>query len=320
MNWRTSAAFVAISLLWGSAWILTSFPIPQPPTLLAGAIRFAVAALFTGLLALIARLRKTSPQRKKLSPTVAPSLILGVTMVGLPFALTVWAAGDVSSAVVAILFALMPLFALFMSSEDASASIPALVLGAGGVAFLVSRGLSTSLTQITGGVLLLIAVAAEAFSLNYARSRLRHLDVLASVSIQFFTAAILLGVLSAATEHGQFGGWNRMDWDGQSIAALLVLACAVSGITLPLLYWLLARLETWQVASLQWAATLIAVVEAALFLHAKPTLEMGAGVAMIVGAILWLLRSSTGGRSPTVTLQITSHTFPPADASESKLR
>ncbi len=319
MNWRTSAAFVAIGLLWGSAWTLTSFPIPQPPTLLAGALRFAAAALFTGLLALIARLRKPSAQRAKLSVTIAPSLILGVTMIGLPFALTVWAAGDVSSAVVAILFALMPLFSLFMSSEDASTAIPALVLGAGGVAFLVSRGLSTSLTQITGGVLLAIAVAAEAFSLNYARSRLRHLDVLASVSIQFFTAAILLGVLSAATERGQ-SGWNSMDWDEQRVAALLVLSCAISGITLPLLYWLLTRLETWQVASLQWAATLVAVVEAALFLRAKPTLEMAAGVAMIIGATLWLLRSSTGGRSPTVTLQITSHTFPPADASESKLR
>src|ERR1700727_1302248 len=106
MNWRPSAAFVAIGLLWGSAWTLTSFPIPQPPTLLAGAIRFAAAALFTGLLALIARLRKPSLQKKNLSATVAPSLILGVTMVGLPFALTVWAAGSVSSAVVAILFAL----------------------------------------------------------------------------------------------------------------------------------------------------------------------------------------------------------------------
>jgi probable blue pigment (indigoidine) exporter len=317
MNWRTSAAFVAIGLLWGSAWTLTSFPIPQPPTLLAGAIRFAVAALFTGL---VACLRKPPTQKKELSATVAPSLILGVTMIGLPFALSVWAAGNVSSAVVAILFALMPLFALFMSSEDASAAIPALVVGAGGVAFLVSRGFSTSLTQLTGGVLLTIAVASEAFSLNYARSRLRHLDLLASVSIQFLTAAILLGVLSVATKRGQSAEWHFMDWDGQSVAALLVLACAVSGITLPLLYWLLARLETWQIASLQWAATLVAVVEAALFLRAKPTLEMAAGVAMIVGAILWLLRSSTGGRSPTVTLQITNQTFPPADASESKLR
>lgn len=324
MNWRTASAFVVVGLLWGTAWIPSSFVLPQVPGLHAGALRFGIAAIFTTLLALTARLRTSAQSRKQIA--LGHSLVLGVTFIALPYALTVWAARQVSPGVVATLFAFMPLASLLMSGAGASRAIPALVIGIGGVATLVEQGLSTSPGQIKGVLLIGSAVALGAFSLNYAQRYLgaqihlgaqrylRRSDLLASVAIQFAVTAVLLGVLSVATEQK-----DPIAWSEQIVVSLLILGVAVSGVTLPLIYWLLTRLEVWQVAALEWMATLVAVVQAAWFLRAKPSLEMWAGAGMILGATVWLLRGSGIGRQEAVTLQITNHTFDTATASESEV-
>ena len=59
MNWRTTAAFVVVGLIWGSAWIATSLVLPQMPGLYAGAVRFTIAAIFAALLALATNLRRS---------------------------------------------------------------------------------------------------------------------------------------------------------------------------------------------------------------------------------------------------------------------
>jgi drug/metabolite transporter (DMT)-like permease len=313
VNWRTASAFAALGLLWGSAWIPTSLVLPQMPGLRAGALRFAIAALFAALLALTTRLRPSKQAKPKAFPPLVPSLVLGVTMVVLPYALTVWAAGQVSPGVVATLFAFMPIATLLLSRDGPSAVIPALVIGLGGVAFLTAQGLSTSAAQFNGALLIAAAVAFGALSLNYAKPHLHRSDLPGSVAIQFASAAVLLGAVSLATE-----GRTSIFPDKQALFALVILGVAASGISLILMYWLLIKLDPWQVASLQWIATLIAVAESASFLRAKPSAEMWAGAALIVAATVWLLRQ--GGKSEEgVTLQITSYTPGAAGASESEL-
>ena len=207
----------------------------------------------------------------------------------------------------------MPLAALLLSSEAMSAAIPALVIGLGGVALLVAQGLSFSATQWKGVASIVCAVVLGAFSLNYAKTRLRHFDLLASVSIQFACAAAFVGLLSAFIERGKQAVWSQ-----DAVLSLLILA-VFSGLSLPLMYWLLFELESWQVASLQWTATLIAVAEAAWLLRAWPSMDMWAGAALIVGATLWLLRGTGIRESEAVTLQITNHTSDAPAASESEV-
>ncbi len=313
MKSRRAWAFVAVGILWGSAWIPTSVVLREMSVLRAGAVRFAVAAILAASLAVFSWLRsRTSAQPKPALP-LRSSFVLGLTALALPYALTAYAAGQVSSGAVAALFAFMPLAALLLSREAMSAAIPALVIGLGGVAFLVAHGLSVSTTQWKGVVLIACAVVLGAFSLNYAKTRLRRSDLLASVSIQFACAAVFLGLLSTFIERGKQAVWNQ-----NGLLSLLILA-VISGVSLPLMYWLLFELESWQVASLQWSATLIAVAEAAWFLRARPSMYMWAGAALIVGATLWLLRGTGLRDSEAVTLQITNHLRESPAASESEV-
>ena len=96
-----------------------SVVLPQVPGLHAGALRFGIGAsrFLTG------DSSRSSAIKKKICRLV-PSLVLGVTMVGLPYALTVWAAGQVSPGVVATLFAFMPLAAAAVEQGGGEQSNP----------------------------------------------------------------------------------------------------------------------------------------------------------------------------------------------------
>jgi drug/metabolite transporter (DMT)-like permease len=278
MKWRTWAAFAAVGILWGSGWIVTpTLPLPE---LLAGAVRFAIAAALLGLAILILRIRPPRPF------PLAPSVLLGITMAGLPYALAVWAKDSVSAGLVAVLYAAMPLAALFLSRNIFSSSVPALVIGMGGVTFLVAQGISSSPAQFKGAVLLAFAVSAEAFSYNYAKSCIGRGTFVVSSAIQCAVASLLLAFLSAVTGRFHPALWNR-----QSFVALAAVAAVEGAIGLPLLYWLLARIESWQAATLQWLSTLVAVAEAACFLRAKSTLDMAAGAIMILAATFWSMQA-----------------------------
>jgi drug/metabolite transporter (DMT)-like permease len=273
--------------------------------MLAGAVRFAIAAalLFVIVAPSLVRRARDSDRTRHALP-IAPSVLLGVTLIGLPYALAVWAKDSVSTGVVAVMYAAMPLAALFFSQDgNIPSRIPAMTLGMGGIALVVGQGIDYSTRQIGGILLLGVAVGLGAFSLNYAKRHIRRGHFLLSSAIQCAVAAVLLVLLSGA------GGWaSPVQWSWGSVAMLAALAAAGGAIALPLLFWLLSEIEAWQVATLQWLGTLIAVAEAGWLLRGNPTMEMGAGGVMAAGAMLWLMwRGVESEDQPdAVTLQITS--------------
>jgi drug/metabolite transporter (DMT)-like permease len=332
MKWRVAAAFVAVGAIWGSAWIPTS-ALPQTlPALAAGALRFALAAIFLAIAAMLAGVKRRTGKRQLIARLLAPSAVLGVTMLGLPYALTAWAAGRVSVGVVAVCFALMPLLALLFEDalfsdlflagdarrdEEPGGAIPAVVLGIGGVAMVVAPGLSFHWHQAGGVAGLLSAMVLGAFSLIYvralyARGRLAGGDIMSFSAIQMGVASVFLAGLLMVSGLGK-----TVHWQETAALPLALLAIVVSGGTLPLLFWLLSRITAWQAATLQWASTLVAVSEAAWVLRARPAAEAWIGAALIPACIAWIFMHAQSGDSRGVTLEITEHTFPPVKASES---
>lgn len=289
MSWRKASVFLGVGVLWGSAWIPYSVLLHHVPGLFAGALRFSIAAVFATLVALASGLRKSRASEGNPRGILVPSVVLGVTELALPYALAVWAVDQVSSGVSLTLYALIPLVALLLNKESESAAIPKLVVGAGGVAVLVSSAFSISAGQMIGALLTAGAVTSQAFSLNYARQRLDKHNLITSVAVQFVVASLLLGLLSLITEHGQFTSINR-----EIVLSLIFLGVAISGVTLPLIYWMLTEWESWQVGAVYWITILVSVVEAAVLLRAGPSMEMLAGATLIVGAVVWVLRSDDG--------------------------
>ena len=309
MTWRAWAAFAFLGVLGGSAWILS--PVTSSPKLLDGALRFAIAAAVLGVTALFGRFRQI-PQDQAFP--LVPSIVLGVTMIGLPYALAVWARGAVSQGMVPVFYAATPLAALFFSRRTDGTAIPAMATGMGGVACLAGQAINFSSGQIYGMLLLGAAVLLGAFSLNYGKASIRPGSFLLSSAIQCAVASVLLVGLSEAAGQLDTTSWQAL-WNRQSVVQLIALAVTEAA-TLPLLYWLLARIESWQAATLQWIVTLTAVAEAAWVLRARPTLEISVGAAAVIVAVLWVMRQ--GSEPQTVTLQITSMLQRRLDASNLK--
>lgn len=283
MSWRVPAAYLAVGLLWGSAWLLASSLAATwagPLTFLGAAIPPAIVCFWK---------RRTTP--------VVPSVILGAAMIGIPYILSLLAADYISSSIAAVLGSLLPLFALLAAGDDASA-IPTLVIGAGGVALMLSQGISFFASAIVGILLILFSLAWNVFALLYARQRLRYEEIPASLTIQFVTVAAMAAVFRLV-----ISGDPRASFAGSTLA-ILFSAIFVQALGMALYYWLLLRIESWQAASVQWLAMLISVAESVVVFHGRPSGQMLAGAGLTVGAILWLFRRRKDDES--LTLEVTN--------------
>jgi drug/metabolite transporter (DMT)-like permease len=316
MKWRVAAAFTVVGAIWGTAWIPTESLSRQLPPLSAGVLRFGLAAIFLGIVAVGLRFRRPEKVRTSGRILIVPAAVLGVTMLGLPYALTVWGAGRVSPGLVALLYGLMPLMVLLFEGDSRDGAISALVLGIGGVAMVVAPGLSFHWSQAGGAGALLGAVASAGFSLVYvrrlyARGRLTGKDLVPFCAIQLVVASAFLLVLAVGTGEG-----ITFRLDETAYLPLAILAIVVSAGTLPVLYWLLGGVSAWRVATLQWVATLVAVGEAASVLHVRPALEGWVGAALIPACIVWIFLRGDDGITGPVTPKITSDPFSPLEASD----
>jgi drug/metabolite transporter (DMT)-like permease len=313
---RTVATFAIVGAVWGSAWIPAATLSQALPGLIAGALRFGLAAVLLGMTAGLLRWRTPAELRRPIARLLGPSAMLGVTMLGLPYALTVWGSERVSAGVVALCFGLMPIVILLADDEGREGAIPAVVLGIGGVAMVVASGISFRWQQAGGVAALLAAVGLSAFSYLYvrrlfARDGVRGEEILSFSAIQLGVAAVLLAALFAGAGLGVPTHWQKT-----AALPLALLAIVVSGGTLPLLYWLLSRVTAWQVATLEWVATLVAVAEAAWVVGARPAAESWIGAALIPACIFWIFLNFPAGSGGAVTLEITKHTFQAAKASD----
>ncbi len=316
INLRVAAAFFAVGAIWGSAWIPTQALSRSLPSLPAGALRFALAAMVLAIPAVVLRLRSSA---RPVASLLLPAVLLGATMLALPYACTAWAAGRVSPGLVALAFALMPLCVLLFGREEGGGGVTVVVLGIGGVSMIVAPGISLGARQLPGVAALLAAMGLGGFSLFhvrrlYAAGRLRVHDLPGFCAIQFAVASVILtGLLAMARPQ------SALPHDATAAGPLALLAIVVSAATLPLLYWLLGRVPAWQAATLQWMSTWIAVCEAAFLTGLRPNPEAWLGAALVPGSILCIL--SAGRRSEAlagVTLEITDPTATLRNASHSR--
>ncbi|MGH2582290.1 MAG: DMT family transporter, partial [Anaerolineales bacterium] len=201
MKPKELAAFIALSLAWGSSffWIKIAVQEVGPFLLVAFRVFFGILAL--GLV-LLFNWPKGTPDRR----TWQTLLILGITNTALPFVLISWAEQHIDSAVAAILNSSMPLFTLviahFTVVDDRMTMQKALgvLVGFLGVLVLTARDLGgdVRMNLLAQGAMI-AAVLCYAGSTVFARRNtqdtspvLRALIPLLSADAVIWTGALLL--------------------------------------------------------------------------------------------------------------------------------
>jgi len=276
-------AFAALGIVWGTTWVAADTLAEYVPPLRGAAVRFLLAALLSIPVILWKRLK--FPRGRALGFV----LILSVTLIVLPSVLLLWAQSRVLSATVAVSFAAMPLLVVFLTPGLAGRSVPrtamqASIVGLGAIA--LALGASFPVAQAGGAAVVLLAVASIGASSILARRELSGLHPIVVTALLLGAAALLLFLASLALEHGQPVEWNR-----SAIGSVAFLAAVAGAPAYATYFWLLQRLEAYQVGTVQWIEPLVAILESALFLRLGLSFSMIAGSLTALLCLLLVLRA-----------------------------
>lgn len=285
MKARIIFGLVALSVIWGSTWMAIRVLVTVVPPMHSASFRFLLASVI--LLAIIQWKRLPWPTGRGLHAT----LLLSLTMIAIPSALTFWSERRLSSGLTAMIFGAMPLMTAIFTPLMAGRSVPriawqAMIVGLGGLGLVMSGAILLSLWQLVGAVAVLAAVLLYAWSSVYAKDALVGVNPFVSTAIQFFLGGVWLAAASLFFERGQTSAWTT-----SAIVALVFLSVFASALSFTLYYWLLKHIEAYQLTSLQLVVPVIAVAEGAFFLREAVPWTMVVGAAVVLASIYFVMRA-----------------------------
>jgi drug/metabolite transporter (DMT)-like permease len=287
MNPKRTAAFLSISLIWGSMWIAQQ-QLPDPSSQLTfTAITLALSAIILAIMAAVPRL--PLPAKREWIASAA----LGITLIVLPYLLSTWASPHLSSSLPTVVAAGTPLVAGFFCDTPWRAR-NASIAGLGGVLLVVGGTISASWNQLPWTIVLLGSTCAIAASLVFLQKQLMSCHPIFTAAIELAVASGVLGPLSFATSKPMP---SSLPW------ALVLLPAAGSAAASALYFWLLKHIRVDQLTSTIWAQLLVSVAESVLLLRPHVDWRVALGAAIIFGSLVTLVLSKSD--EPLLTVGVT---------------
>ena len=279
-------AYTSLCLIWGSTWLGVHIIVQYVPPFLAAALRFVVAApiLFAAVLF-----------RKSVWPREARQwnaiFVLGFTVIGIPYALQFWAQQYITSSLSAVLFSALPLTVALLTPLMMHYTVPrrcvfSMLVGLGGLLVLLSTDLKFGTRAFWGGIAVLASMFGSAWSAVYAKIRLRDVDPLVSTAFQLLIGALGLLWATWALESHRAASWTR-----SAVFALLFLAIFGSATAFAIYYWLLQRIQPYQISTINLVIPVVAVLEGAFIGHERIPLMMIVAMVVVLGSVGVVLRA-----------------------------
>lgn len=283
---RPWLGFALLCATWSTTWMAIRVLVREVPPFRAAALRFAIAAAVLLVFALVRKSRW--PQDAAEWRTV---IVLGVTMMTIPFGTVFWAEQYITSGMTAVLSSTTPLAIALLTPVMLQQKVPrravvALVVGFAGIAVLFWGGIGFEGRALVGGLSILASAFSTAWSANYAKRHAHAISPVVNTGMQLAVGTVLLGALSLLVERGQ-----PSHWSGKAVGALFFLAVMGSSVAFAVYYWLLKRMRPYQVGATAFIVPIGAMVEGAVLLGEPVTSVMVVATLVVVGAVAAVLRS-----------------------------
>jgi drug/metabolite transporter (DMT)-like permease len=278
--------YVALCLIWGSTWLAIRVVVSDVPPLLAAAVRFLAAAVLLFALALLQR----RPWPKGESQWTA-ILVLSISIMAVPYGLLFWAEQYVTSSMTAVLFSATPLVVALLTPLLTHRTIPrgavlAMVVAFGGLLVLFYTGLRANPRALLGGAAVLVAMTLSSWSVIYAKERLHDVDSVVATALQLLGGAVVLFWGTWALEARRHAVWTR-----PALVAMGFLTLFGSCAAFVIYYWLLKRMQPYQLATTSLVVPVVAVLEGALFAREPVPLMMVIVIAIVLASVGSVLRA-----------------------------
>lgn len=285
MSGRVLAAYVIVSLVWGSTYLAIRIGVGHLPPALFGGIRFSIAGLV--LLGIALALGHQLPRRGRDWMTAA---FVGTLLLSVGNGLVIWAEQFVESGTAAIL---VVTGALWMGFFDAvipgSEARPtwrqfvALLVGFAGTALLVGDPDGLTTAGILPVLALLVASSSWALGSVYSNRHPVETGPYVHAALQMMAGgAVLMGVGLVAGEVGD------LEWTAAGMGAIAYLIVFGSIVAYTSYVYLLRHAQPAFVGTHGYVNTVVAVLLGWWILDERVTLMTFLAMGIIVGAVIWV--------------------------------
>ncbi len=285
------AALIALSVIWGSAFMLVKVGLEEidPLTLVAGRLVFGCLTLSLILLISGRRLPMT---RQAWGVFIA----LGLGNNVWPFILLTWGQERIDSSLAAILTSSMTLstamLAHFWISERLTlAQSLGIIVGFAGVFVLIGPDLGDITgSNALGELSILLGVVGYSFGTVVARRYLQEADGIATAVGQTFVGSMIMVPVALAVDQP-----FDLDLSAKHAAAWLALGVVASGVAYIVYFWLVRSVTATQASIVGYLIPISAVILGALVLDERLGVNSFVGMALIIAGV-WIVNG--GWRSP----------------------
>ena len=257
---QTLLAFAIIYFVWGSTFLAIRIGVHEVPPFLFAAMRFLVA----GLVLYGWRIARGDPsptQRQWMS-----AFLLALLIFVFDYGLLFWAEQRVPSGVAAVMLATIPVFMalseiLFLRTQRLTVRLSlALLIGVGGVAVLMSRGLNLGGAPIDRAGAIALIFAAISWSVASALTRKLPLPESKTMSsgAQMLAGGVLLALASAAL--GEFRKFHPLEVSVGAWLSLIYLIVFGSIIAFTAYVWLIHHESPTKVGTYAYVNPVVAVI------------------------------------------------------------
>lgn len=294
LSGRILAAYLIVSLVWGSTYLAIRIGVRHMPPALFGGIRFLIAGTVLLLLAMV--LGGRLPRRRRDWATAA---IVGGMLLTVGNGLVVWAEQSVESGLTAILIVTGALWmALFDAVIPGSEARPTgrqwagLLVGFAGTVLLV-RGHAGTLGSagVLGPVGLVAASASWALGSVVSKRRPVETEPFVNAALQMLFGGGGLAVVGLVS--GEAGRLTLSAAGAGAIAYLIVFGSLVAYTSY---VYLLRHAAPTFVGTHVYVNTVVAVLLGWLILDEHVTGGTFVAMAIILGAVVWVRRAGTARR------------------------
>lgn len=232
-------------VLWSTGFIGAKLGLPHAEPMTFLALRFAIAAVLLGLLALVTGAPWPKDWRSVAHLAVAGLLLHGLYLGGVFAGIDQGVEAGVSALIVGIQPVLVAALAGVLLGERVTRrQWLGLVLAVGGVTLVVWRKLGAGLGTVEGVGLCLLALLGITAATLYQKRFCADMDLRSGSVIQYCAAGLGCGVFSLALED------QVIVWHPDFIIAMIWLVLVLSLGAVSLLYWLIKRGAASRVSSL----------------------------------------------------------------------
>lgn len=288
--------YALVCLIWGSTWLAIKFGLEGVPPFLGAGLRFALAAAILWALVVLQKVPwRLSREGRRAAP------VAGVLGFGICYGLVYWAETRVSSGLVAVLHALVPLVvavltAYVVKTETLSPrKAVGIAVGTSGVVLLFWPEKGVAAVDTPGLLAALVAGLGAGVNLTVQSVYSKKDDARAlNAWAMSIGSAILLG-LSLLLERG-----TAVVWSGPNVAALLYLSVLGSVVAFLSYYRLIRLLPATQVSLITLIFPAVALVLGWLVLGETLGPKGVFGIVLIMGGVGLALakkRENSGAKS-----------------------